>query len=79
MVTAVLKQSLKDDVQAISIAGGKGRKSTKTKYDITRLAEAHYNLSSDKIDNLLHTSRIQQSGQRCGTRWLLAISSCDSF
>ena len=33
VVTGVLKQSLKDDVQAISIAGGKGRKSTKTKYD----------------------------------------------
>ena len=58
VVTGVLKQSLKDDVQAISIAGGKGRKSTKTKYDITRLAEAHYNLSSDKIDNLLYASRI---------------------
>lgn len=58
VVTGVLKQSLKDDVQAISIAGGKGRKSTSTKYDITRLAEVQYNLSSDKIDNLLYASRI---------------------
>jgi uncharacterized protein len=58
VVTGVLKQSLKDDVQAISIAGGKGRKSTDAKYDIPKLAESHYNLSSEKINNLLYASRI---------------------
>ena len=58
VVTGVLKQSLKDDVQAISIAGGKGRKSTEAKYDIPKLAESHYNLSSEKINNLLYASRI---------------------
>lgn len=58
VVTGVLKQSLKEDVQAISVAGGKGRKSTETKYDIPRLAESHYNLSSRKIEELMYASRI---------------------
>ena len=58
VVTGVLKQSLKDDVQAISLAGGKGRKSTEAKYEIPKLAESHYNLSSEKINNLLYASRI---------------------
>jgi uncharacterized protein len=58
VVTGVLKQSLKDDVQAISVAGGKGRKSTQTKYDIPRLAESHYNLSSRKIEDLLYASKM---------------------
>jgi uncharacterized protein len=57
VVTGVLKQSLKEDVQAISVAGGKGKKSTETKNDIPRLAERHYNMSSTKIDNLLYASR----------------------
>jgi uncharacterized protein len=56
-VTGALKQSLKEDVHAISVAGGKGRKSTETKNDIPRLAERHYNLSSTKINNLLYASR----------------------
>lgn len=58
VVTGVLKQSLKEDVQAISVAGGKGRKSTEAKYDIPRLAESHYNLSSRKIEELMYASRI---------------------
>ncbi len=58
VVTGVLKQSLKDDVQAISVAGGKGRKSTEVKHDIPKLAESHYNLSSRKIDDLLYASRM---------------------
>ena len=58
VVTGVLKQSLKEDVQAISVAGGKGRKSTEAKYDIPRLAESHYNLSSRKIEDLIYASRI---------------------
>ena len=56
VVTGVLKQSLKEDVQAISVAGGKGRKSTEAKYDIPRLAESHYNLSSSKIEDLIYAS-----------------------
>jgi uncharacterized protein len=58
VVTGVLKQSLKEDVQAISVAGGKGRKSTEAKYEIPRLAESHYNLSSRKIEDLIYASRI---------------------
>jgi uncharacterized protein len=58
VVTGVLKQSLKEQVHAISIAGGKGKKSTETKNDIPKLAERHYNLSSAKIDNLLYASRM---------------------
>ena len=58
VVTGVLKQSLKEDVQAISVAGGKGRKSTEAKYDIPRLAESHYNLSSSKIEDLIYASKM---------------------
>jgi len=58
VVTGVLKQSLKEDVHGISIAGGKGSKSTAAKNDIPRLAEKHYNLSSSKIDDLLYASKM---------------------
>jgi len=58
VVTGVLKQALNEDVHSISIAGGKGKKSTETKNDIPKLAEKHYNLSSSKIDNLLYASRM---------------------
>jgi hypothetical protein len=58
VVTGVLRQSLKEQVHAISIAGGKGKKSTETKNDILKLAEGHYNLASAKIDNLLYASRM---------------------
>ena len=58
VVTGVLKQSLKEDIHGISIAGGKGKKCIETKNDIPRLAEKHYNLSSAKIDNLLYASKI---------------------
>jgi hypothetical protein len=57
VVTGVLRQSLKEDIHAISIAGGKGKRSTETKNDIPKLAETYYNLSSDKIGNLLYASR----------------------
>ena len=53
-----MKQSLKEDVHAISIAGGKGKKATQTKNDIPKLAERYYNLSSTKIDDLLYASRM---------------------
>jgi uncharacterized protein len=58
VVTGVLKQSLKEDVHRISIAGGKGKKSAETKNDIPRLAEKHYNLSSAKISRLLYASKM---------------------
>jgi uncharacterized protein len=58
VVTGVLKQSLKEDIHGISVAGGKGRRSTETKYDILTLAEKHYNLSSGKIDRLLYASKM---------------------
>ena len=58
VVTGVLKQSLKEDVHAISIAGGKGKKATQTKNDIPKLAERYYNLSSTMIDDLLYASRM---------------------
>jgi hypothetical protein len=58
VVTGVLNQALKEDVHGISIAGGKGKKSTTTKNDIPKLAEKHYNLSSVKINDLLYASRM---------------------
>jgi len=58
VVTGVLKQSLKEGVHAISIAGGKGKNSTQTKDEIPKLAERYYNLSSSKIDDLLYASRM---------------------
>ena len=39
VVTGILNQALKEDVHGISIAGGKGKKSTTTKHDIPKLAE----------------------------------------
>lgn len=58
VVTGVLNQALKEDVHGISIAGGKGKKSTTTKNDIPKLAEMHYNLSSAKINDLLYASKM---------------------
>ena len=37
VVTGVLKQSIKEDIHGISIAGGKGKESRKTKNDIPKL------------------------------------------
>jgi hypothetical protein len=58
VVTGVLKQSLNEEIHAISIAGGKGKKATQTKNDIPKLAERYYNLSSNKIDKLMYASRM---------------------
>ena len=58
VVTGVLKQSLKENIHAVSIAGGKGKRSTETKNDIPKIAERHYNLSSAKIDNLIQASKM---------------------
>jgi hypothetical protein len=53
VVTGVLKQALKHDIHGISIAGGKGAKSTKTKDEIPNLAESNFNLSSKKIEIII--------------------------
>ena len=58
VVTGVLKQSLTVEKHGISIAGGKGKKSTQTKNEIPILAEKYYNLSSNKIDTLIYASRM---------------------
>lgn len=58
VVTGVLKQSLTVEEHGISIAGGKGKKSSQTKNEIPILAEKYYNLSSNKIDSLLYASRM---------------------
>jgi len=58
VVTGVLKQSIRENVHSISIAGGKGKRSLDTKNEIPILAEKNYNLSSSKIDELLYASKI---------------------
>jgi len=58
VVTGVLKQSLKVEEHGISIAGGKGKKSTRAKNEIPILAEKYHNLSSNKIDSLMYASRM---------------------
>jgi uncharacterized protein len=58
VVTGVLKQSLTEDTHALSIAGGKGKKSNQAKNEIPRLAEKYYNLSTAKIDRLLYASKM---------------------
>jgi len=58
VVTGVLKQALCNGFHGVSIAGGKGKRSTATKIEIPRLAEKHYNLSTEKISRLLYASKI---------------------
>src|SRR5919107_1601335 len=58
VVTGVLKQSIKENVHGISIAGGKGKRSLDTKNEIPILAEKNYNLSSTKVDELLYASKM---------------------
>lgn len=58
VVTGVLKQALEHDIHGISVAGGKGVKSTATKDEIPNLAECNFNLSSKKIDGLLYASKM---------------------
>jgi len=57
VVTGILKQAIKPDMHGISIAGGKGKKSTSAKTDIPLLAD-NFGLSSAKIDSLLYASRM---------------------
>ena len=57
-VTGVLKQSLNSEQHRITISGGKGKNSTKPKYEIKTLAEKNYNLSTSKINHLLYASKM---------------------
>jgi hypothetical protein len=57
VVTGILKQAIKPDIHGISIAGGKGKKSTSVKTDIPLLAD-NFGLSSVKIDSLMYASRM---------------------
>jgi len=58
VVTGVLKQSLTSQQHGITISGGKGKNSTKPKYEIYKLAEKNYNLSTNKINKLLYASKM---------------------
>ena len=58
VVTGVLKQSIDPENHGISISGGKGRNSTKPKYEIPQLAEKNHNLSTKEINNLLYASKM---------------------
>ena len=58
VVTGVLKQSLNSEQHRITISGGKGKNSTKPKYEIKPLAEKNYNLSTSKINHLLYASKM---------------------
>lgn len=58
VVTGVLKQSLNSEQHGITISGGKGKNSTKPKYEIKTLAEKNYNFSTSKINQLLYASKM---------------------
>jgi hypothetical protein len=57
VVTGILKQAIKPNIHGISIAGGKGKKSTSAKTDIPLLAD-NFGLSSAKIDSIMYASRM---------------------
>jgi hypothetical protein len=58
VVNGVLKQSIDPENPGISISGGKGRNSTKPKYEIPQLAEKNHNLPTKEINNLLYASKM---------------------
>jgi hypothetical protein len=58
VVTGVLKQSIKYDTHGISLSGGKGKNSTKPKFEIPKLAEKNHNLSTNKIKELVYASKM---------------------
>lgn len=58
VVTGVLKQSIRYDTHGISLSGGKGRNSTKPKYEIPKLAERNHNLSTNRINELVYASKM---------------------
>jgi hypothetical protein len=57
VVAGVLKQALKPAIHGVSIAGGKGKKSTSAKTDVPMLGE-YFGLSSAKIESLLYASKM---------------------
>ena len=57
VVTGILKQAIKPDIHGISIAGGKGKKSTSAKTAIPLLAD-NFGLSSAKIESLIYASKM---------------------
>ncbi len=57
VVAGVLKQALKADVHGVSIAGGKGKKSTSAKTDIPLMAQ-NLGLSSAKTDSIIYASKM---------------------
>src|ERR671910_155705 len=59
VVTGVLKQSLNSEQHGITISGGKGKNSTKPKYEINTLAEKNYNLYTSKMSAKIDNSAIQ--------------------
>ena len=58
VVTGVLKQSISYDTHGISLSGGKGKNSTKPKYEIPKLAEQNHNLSTNRINELVYASKM---------------------
>ena len=58
VVTGVLKQSIRYDTHGISLSGGKGKNSTKPKYEIPKLAEQNHNLSTNRINELVYASKM---------------------
>jgi uncharacterized protein len=58
VVTGVLKQSICYDTHGISLSGGKGKNSTKPKYEIPKLAEQNHNLSTNRINELVYASKM---------------------
>jgi hypothetical protein len=58
VVTGVLKQSILYDTHGISLSGGKGRNSTKPKYEIPKLAEQNHNLTTNRINELVYASKM---------------------
>ncbi|NWG09495.1 MAG: DUF763 domain-containing protein [Nitrososphaerales archaeon] len=57
VVTGVLKRVLSSEKYGIEVAGGKGRASMKTKFEIDKVGEG-FNLSSSSIERLKYASRI---------------------
>ena len=58
VVTGVLKQSINSETHGISVSGGKGINANKPKYEIPKLAENNYTLSTNQINNLVYASKM---------------------
>jgi uncharacterized protein len=58
VVMAVLKQSVSIESHGIAIAGGKGKRAKGTLSEIQNICNREFNLSEDRIRNLLYTSKM---------------------